>query len=195
MKISTPAEVNPRLAELEAKRNSLQAQRTAKVAEAALMRARIQESPNAGNAAENKVRAILGEPLLPAAAPDMQRLEELLVELSTLNAALGKLDGLIEKEKSIASRVVCEQVKPEVSRLGKKFAKALIDLHGAQNEYHALLERVQDTGAAIGSLPHVFISGLGSARDRSGMYSYAIKDFIEAGYLSKSDMPRALAYD
>lgn len=192
MKIPSLVDMNPRLAELQAKRNMLHTEKTAKVAEAAAIRARIQESPSSGNAAENKVRAILGEPLLPDAAPDMPHLEALLLELNALNAAIGKLDGFIQKEKDTASRLVCNDVKPEVTRLGKKFAKALVDLHSTQHEYHALLEGVQDSGASIGSLPHIFISGLGSSRDRSGTYWYAIKDFIEAGYLSQSDMPKAL---
>ncbi|MEH2485769.1 hypothetical protein [Bradyrhizobium sp. AZCC 2230] len=192
MKIPLLNEVNPHRAELEAKRISLHAQKTAKVAEAAAVRVRLQEAPSAGNAAENKVRAILGETLLPDTAPDMQRLETLLVELNTLNTALGKLDGQIATEKSVASRLVCEQVRPELTRLGKKFAQAFVDLHTAQHEYHSFLEKIQDTGAGIGSLPYVFISGLGSARDCSGTFVYGIKDFIEAGYLAQSDMPKVL---
>jgi hypothetical protein len=84
MKIPKLTEVNPLLAELETKRNTLHTQKTAKVAEAAVIRARIQDSPSQGNTAENRVREILGETLLPDAAPDMSRLEALLVELNTI---------------------------------------------------------------------------------------------------------------
>jgi hypothetical protein len=69
LKIPTPAELHPRLSELETKRNALHVERTGKVAEAATIRARIQTTPSNGNVAENRVRVILGETPLPDAAP------------------------------------------------------------------------------------------------------------------------------
>jgi hypothetical protein len=192
MKIPTPTELHPRLSELESKRNALHAEKTAKVAEAAVIRARIQESPSTGNVAENRVRQILGEPSLPDSAPDMARLEQLLLELNDLNKAIGILDGAIQAEKTRASRMVCEAVRPEVTKLGTAFAKAFLALHTAQHAYHDYLDQIQDTGASVSSLPHVFISGLGSSRDRSGTFMYGTKDFIEAGYLTPSDMPKVL---
>ncbi|UGX97104.1 hypothetical protein G6321_00019005 [Bradyrhizobium barranii subsp. barranii] len=192
MKIPQQVEVNPRFGELNAKRSSLHAEKTAKVAEAAVIRARIQDSPSAGNAAENRVRAILGESLLPDSAPDLLRLEALLTELSTLNAALGKLDGLIEKEKSIASRLICSEVKPEATRLGKKFAKAMLDLHAAHSEYIKFLDAVEDTGASISSLGRVWPSGLGHFADRSGTYHYAFREFHEAGLIDAASIPEVV---
>jgi hypothetical protein len=190
--IPKPAELNPRLSELEGKSNTLHAEKAAMVAEAAIIRTRIQQSPSNGNVAENRVRKILGEPSLPDAAPDMTRLEQLLLKLDDLNRAIGILYGAIQKEKTVASRLVCEAVRPEVTKLGTAFARAFLALHAAQHKYHDYLDQIQDTGASVGSLPHVFISGLGSSRDRSGTFMYGTKDFIEAGYLTPSDMPKVL---
>ena len=181
----------PRLTELVSKRNAEYAKKTTLIAEIASIRARMaKESPSDGNAADNRVRAILGEAILPDTAADMPRLEALLRELNTLSKAIGILDGLIVSEKAVASRLLCESEKPEVTRRGKAFAKAFLDLHAAQLEYHRYLDKIQDTGASIGSLPHVFINGLGDAKDRSGQFWYGMKDFIEAGYLS--ELPKEL---
>ena len=66
--IPKPTELHPRISELENKRNTLNTEKTVKVAEAAAIRTRIQISPSSGNAADNRVRAILGEAPLPDAA-------------------------------------------------------------------------------------------------------------------------------
>jgi len=181
MTIPTPTELHPRLAVLEAKRTTLLGEKSTKVAEATALRIRIQQSPSNGNAAENRVRTILGEAPLPNTAPDMVRLEQILVELNDLNGAIALLDTAIQKERDVASRLVCDAVRPEVTKRGKVFAKALLDLHAAQLAYHGFLDEIQDAGARIYSLPNVFISGIGDTKDRSGTYFYGMKDLVEAG--------------
>lgn len=58
--------LTPRLTELLNKRNALCLEKTNMVAEIAAVRARMaKESPSDGNAADNRVRAILGETILP----------------------------------------------------------------------------------------------------------------------------------
>jgi len=192
MKIPKPAELHPRLTELEIKRNKLHTEKTAKVAEAAIIRARIQDSPSNGNAAENRVRAILGEALLPDTAPDMPRLEQLLRELQDINGAIGILENAIYNEKAIASRLVCEAMKPEVTKRANAFATALIDLHAANSEYDRFLEEIENTGTNISSLGRVSINGLGSVKDPCGQYHYGLREFVDLGYLARSDMPKAI---
>lgn len=175
----------PRLSELKSNRNSELVKKTTLAADIASLRAKLaRESPGDGNAADNRVRAIMGESVLPDTRPDVVRLGELLQEAQLVNRSIAIFDGLITKEKIVASKLLCEAEEPEVTKLGKAYAKALVELHSAQLAYHGHLDRIQDTGASLSSLPHVFIKGLGDARDRSGTYFYAMRDFIEAGYLS-----------
>jgi hypothetical protein len=139
----------------------------------------------------NRVRALTGEPLIVEASGKSE-LDAVLLSLQDRNAARNRLGTIIRNQKAIASRLVCDEVRPEVTRLGKLFANAFLALHAAQHEYHSYLDQVENTGASIASLPNVFISGLGSARDLSGTFMYAMKDFIEAGFLQKADMPKVL---
>jgi hypothetical protein len=192
LKIPKPDEVSPRLSQLRTKQSTLQVEATAKRAEAAIIRARIQNAPSNGNAAENRVRAILGEAPIPDSAPDMPRLQTLLLELQDMNSAIGILDGAIQEEKRNASRLVCDSVKPEVDRLGKKFATAYLDLYNANCEYSNFLDQVENTGASISSLGRVWPASLGSCRDRSGPFHYTMREFVDAGYLSKSEVPEAV---
>jgi hypothetical protein len=192
MKIPTPAELHPRIVELVSKRNILQAQKAAKVSEAAIIRARIQNAPSNGNEDENRVRAILGEAPVPTTAPDMERLDELLKDIHALNSAIGILDNEIHNQRNIGSRLVCEAIQPEVTKRAKAFAKALIDLHAANIEYDSYLDEVENTGTNISSLNRIFLSYLGSARDPCGAYHYSMRDFVDAGYLERSEMPKAI---
>ncbi|QIG92445.1 hypothetical protein [Bradyrhizobium sp. 6(2017)] len=190
--IPKPADLNPRLAELESKRTSLHAEKTAKVAEAAIIRARIQDSPSNGNAADNRVREILGEAPLPDADPDMPRLDKLLMQLNDLNRAIGILDNEIHNQRAIGSRLVCDSVKPEVTRRAKVFAKALLDLYEAHAEYDRYLEEIESTTVNISSLNRVFLSFLNSPRDPCGGYHYCMREFVDAGIITRSDMPQAI---
>ncbi|SDE12223.1 hypothetical protein SAMN05216337_102060 [Bradyrhizobium brasilense] len=192
MTIPKPTELNPRIAELENKRNGLHAEKTAKVAEAAIIRARIQTAPSKGNAADNRVRAILGEAPLPDADPDMPRLDKLLLELSDLNKAIGILDSEIRNQRDIGSRLVCASVKPEVTERAKAFAAALLDLHAAHLEYDRYLDEIENTGTNISSLNRVFLSFLGASRDPCGGYHYSAREFVDAGIIARSDMPEAI---
>jgi hypothetical protein len=191
-KIPTPTELHPRIAELESKRNKLQTDRTAKVAEAAIIRARIQEAPDTGNAADNRVREILGEAPLADSAPDMPRLEQLLIELNDLNRALGILDNEIRNQKNIGSRMVCEAVKADVTKRAQAFAQALIDLHAANIEYDRYLDEIENTGTNISSLNRVFLSYIGGAHDPCGGYHYSLRDFVDAGVITRSEMPKEI---
>jgi hypothetical protein len=191
-KIPTPTELHPRIAELESKRNKLQTEKTAKVAEAATVRARIQESPSTGNGAENRVRAILGESPLPDSAPDMPRLEQLLTELNDLNRAIGILDNEIRNQRDIGSRMVCEAVKPDVTKRAQAFANAFLDLYAAHQEYDRYLDEVENTGTNISSLNRVFPNYLGSSRDPCGGYHYSLRDFVDGGIIARSDIPQVI---
>lgn len=190
--IPTPFQLHPRLNELQAKRNDLFLEKSCKVAEAATVRARLQHAPSLGNVAENRVKAILGEPIIDVAAPDMERLDKLLTELNDLNGAINILDAAIQKERDHASRLICEAVRPEVEKLGKAFADAFVQLHRAHSDYLIFLDAIEATGASISSLGRVWPAALGHPRDHSSGYGYASRELREAGYLSKANVPEAL---
>jgi hypothetical protein len=157
------------------------------------MVARAQEREDAGTsgntAEENRIRELMGQPPLLNVS-NKSELQTVLQKIQDIKVARGRIAGRIQKERAIASRMVCDEVRDDVDKLGTAFADAFVALYAAQNAYHSYLEKIQDTGASIGSLPHIFITGLGSAKDKSGTFVYGMKDFIEAGYLS--ELPKEL---
>ena len=190
MKIPTPAEVDPELQKLEAARNELGMQISSVTTEARNLRSKTSLSP--GTAAANRVREILGEPLVPDRSPDIVLLAELLTKLDALNKAYDILDRRIQDRKRLASKKVCEFVKPEHSRLVKQFANCIIQMHAAHDEYIRFCDRVTDTGASVEPLQPVWPHVLGNPRDSSSGYHYALQDFVDAGHLAKKDVPEAV---
>jgi hypothetical protein len=137
---------------------------------------------------ENRIRILTGQPPL-AKATEKSELEDILIALQDRKNARERLDGIIQKEKAIASRLVCQEVRPEATRLGKIFAKAFVELHKAHKDYHQFLDTVENTGASTSSLGRVWPNGLGHFADCSGTYHYGFKEFSEAGLIDKASIP------
>ena len=159
--------------------------------ECAEIRLRLQSGgePNMGNADEVRLRALLGHDPIALVLPDPQRLNELLIKLNTLNAEISALDAEILKDTREASNKLIEHIKSDIDRLGSKFANAFRDLHAAHLEYERFIDSVEDVGANVGQF-RIKPNGLSHPMDRSSNYYYGLLEFTEAGFFSKSDMPK-----
>jgi len=124
--------------------------------------------------------------------PDSERLTDLLYELDAHNRAVESVDGEIRNEEIKASRVVCEHAAPEHSRLAKKFAAKVIELHAAHQEYLQFVYAIENTGARLTSLGRVGPNYLGSPTDPCGFYHFVLEDFVENRHIKKSDVPESV---
>jgi hypothetical protein len=120
---------------------------------------------------------------------DPEHLTQLLRELEDLNMAANIVEGAIQTETRIAGNKLYEAVKPDVARLGKKFADAFRDLHTAHLEFDRFVDKLEDAGGNVSTL-RIRPNGLSSPADRSSSYMYGLLEFIDAGFSSKSDMPK-----
>jgi hypothetical protein len=114
--------------------------------------------------------------------PQVQR------ELEDLGAALGIVNGEIQTEERIAGNKQYEAVKPEVDRLGKKFADAFLALRTAHLEFDSFVNELEDAGGNVSTL-RIRPNGLSHPRDSSGNYFYGLQEFVDAGFFS-SDMAK-----
>jgi hypothetical protein len=119
---------------------------------------------------------------------DMERLTNLLRELEDLNIAKSIVEGAIQNEMRAASNKLLEAVKPELMRLGKKFAQAFLALRSEHLEYNQFVDSIEDAGGNISTL-RLTPNGLSDPRDASGNYAYGLREFVDAGYISKSVVP------
>jgi hypothetical protein len=191
LKIPRPDELHPPLRAALEKDAELSLSLAPLMARAAELRAKErQNGPASMNAAEeNRIRALTGQPPLLTQTNEKSELEGVLIEIQDRKNARERLDGIIQKEKAVASRLVCQEVRPEVMRLGKKFADAMLNLYSCHSEYDKFLDAVENTGTSIGSLKRVWPTGLGSPADPSGQYHYFLRDCLEAGLLGKASIP------
>lgn len=183
--------LNPRLKEVEDRKNALDAHKTSLVEKCSALRQAIRNGDN-GNAAERRVQQIIAGETPTMAESLLDELNARLVELNDVNSALGTLDALIQKERAVASKAACDLVRPEVEKSAKAFASAYLDLYKAHVAYEETLDSVERQGINISSLNRIWLSSLGSIRDPSGNYHYSFEDLVMNGVLSKSDVPEAV---
>lgn len=188
MKTLDQHQLNPRLKEVEDRKNALDAHRTSLVKQCGALREAIRNGDN-GNAAERRVQQIIAGATPTIAEPLFDELNARLVELNDVNSALGTLDILIQRERAVASKAACDLVRPEVEKSAKAFATAYLDLYKAHVAYEETLDSVERQGVIISSLNRIWLSSLGSVKDPSGAYKYSFDDFVMAGALSKADVP------
>jgi hypothetical protein len=89
---------------------------------------------------------------MSAIQADEERLGQLLRELQDLNVAEKIIAGKIQTEERLAGNKLYEAVKPEVTRLGKRFADAFRDLHSAHLEFDQYVSQLEDAGGNVSAL-------------------------------------------
>jgi hypothetical protein len=104
---------------------------------------------------------------------------------------MGTIDAAILHETHIASNKLLEAVKPEVTRLGSNFAKAFLALHAAHLAFDQYVSSLEDAGGNVSAL-RIRPNGLSHPTDRSSAYFYGVREFIDANFLNKNDMPKVL---
>jgi hypothetical protein len=191
MNLPTLDSLSPRRAQLRAKKAQLHVNISDLKSQCAVIRARMQDSPSPGNEHERRLSEILGEKPVVASLPDPEQLRTLQKELEVLNAAVSTIDAAILAETRTASNLLLDAVKPEVIRLGNNFAKAFLALRAEHLKYVELVDLIDDAGGNVSAL-RITPAGLSDPRDRSGNYSYGLREFAEANFISKSVAPKVI---
>jgi hypothetical protein len=122
---------------------------------------------------------------------DVERLTQLLGELEDLNIAANIVEGKLQTETRLAGNKFVESIRHEIDRLGNNWANAFVGTHAAHLEYDEFIDVLEDAGASVGQF-RIRPNGLSHPKDLSGNYAYAIKEFIDSGYMTQSNMPKAL---
>jgi hypothetical protein len=151
----------------------------------------MQDTPSQGNLHENRVRQILGETPVVESLSDPDQLRALQKELEVLNDAVSTIDAAILAETRTASDKLLDAVRPEVNRLGSKFAQAFLALRSEHREYIEFVDKLDDAGGNVSAL-RITPAGLNDPRESCANYSYALREFAEAGYVSHSVVPKAI---
>lgn len=189
-KIPTPEEVSPRIGELKKQRADLVAKATPLKSESAILRSRYSQDP--GTALQERVAEVLGRTPPASRPPSIDRLTELLADLDAHNKAIDIIDIEIRNEEIKASRLVCEAVAPDHSRLARQFAEKVIELHAAHADYLRFINAVENTGARLTGLGRVSPYHLGSPKDPCGFYKYVLEEFKDNGHIRKNDIPECV---
>jgi hypothetical protein len=137
----------------------------------------------------DRVRALAGETLPPPLPSLKEQLNSKLVELDHRQRAIELRQHKVRQGLAVASRMVCNAVKPEVERLGRLYAEAYVNLHAAMKSYFEMFDAIEATGANTSSLPKVYPNALGHFADCSGGFHYAFKEFLDANLIDRASIP------
>jgi hypothetical protein len=191
MKIQNLDSYRERLPQLRTKRAELHVENTQDKAQCAIIRQRMAEAPDPGNANERRVAEILGNQPVAVELPDAEQLLALQKKIEARNAAISILDAEIQKEERLASKAMLEAVRPDVNRLGSQFAKDYLASRDSHLAYVKLVDAIEEAGGNVSTL-RITPAGLSDPRDRSGNYQYALREFAEAGSLNPSLAPKVI---
>jgi hypothetical protein len=193
LKIPTQDEVCPRIGALRAKRAEKYVAIPPLIKKCEEIRARLRSGglPNPGTEKTNRVRAILGEELLPTKPSDEEDLRLTVADIEVEKSVVFILDAEIIREEQAASNKVTEAVRTEINRLGSEYASAYRDLHTAALKYVKLISDVEDAGGNVSAL-RLTPGGLGNPRDPNSEYRRGLDEFISANFFKKSDLPKEL---
>jgi chromosome segregation ATPase len=191
LKLPSLDSFSTRLPQLRQKQAEFHVEITNIKSQCAIIRARMQKSPNPGNEHEIRLRELLGETPVAVSLADPEQLRALQKELEALTASVSILDREILAETSYANKKLIESVKSEIGRLGSAFANAFAELHARHLEYDQLIDDLEDVVASVGMF-RIRPNDLSHPKDRSGAYAYGLQEFIDNKFFSVSNLPKVL---
>lgn len=147
--------------------------------------------PDPGNRDENQRREVLGLGRLPDVLSDPEEIEKNRIELTIRRNKMPILCDAVQKQKDIASKLLCEEVAPDHTAHVKDVNKNLSGLHGSLTRYFDFLNNVENTGASTTALSPIFPTGL-HPRDTSGIFHWTFKEMRENGHISMREIPEAV---
>ena len=173
--------------------NSIHARSFALKASAALVNERLQaNNPEMGNQDLNKAREAAGLTPLPEVLPDHEQIKQDRAEITKLANAMHIGRAKVEREKSVASKILCEAVDDDHTALVKDMASKLSAFHASHAAYVKFLDAVEATGSSNTLLRPVWPSAIGSPFDTSGAYHWTFREMRENGHIAMRDVPEAV---
>ena len=175
------AKAADRLAELQSKRETLQA-------ELAELDKRMgdAEHPDAEAlvAADDIDTALAGPDSagLQAQAADLRR------RIETVKAAIGKARQTVEAEARQARKAVGVKVAKRYQEIARRQALALVELGLAHEEYHAFQDELPGSVSECGLSQFPLNPMIGNST-QTGMFARLVSDAVEAGFIKASEVP------
>jgi chromosome segregation ATPase len=144
------------------------------------------------NALQKRIKELLGEQTGTATSNNSDELGNALTELNAYDSAMDALRARLANERRALGNLISDSLRSEHSKRAKEFASAICRLHAVHLEYKRFLNEAEDAGANLTNLRIVQPTQLGSPFDRSGEYHYLLADIVDAGHITKADIPEAV---
>lgn len=186
---STYAELQEKYAAMQAKeREAATAERAAQEE----MR-RLLSSPNGSSDIPRAVAELLEESETDGARAASERLRQAQKARQHASQACEVVKKRLNRQAVVASRTICERIRPEYEKRTREVGMALIALGEAIARHEELKHKLNAAGVRWAELRPAGLPRVGSKADPNSWIRCAVEDFIQAGALKTSDLPKGWA--
>ncbi|MCC8972158.1 hypothetical protein [Bradyrhizobium brasilense] len=188
--VPTLAEASPKYAEIIERRQNLLTELSSTDAEAARVEVQVRSGPRELRRA--KVAELVGDQVSAVAVPTPERLMELRQHVRALKDAVSVLDQRIGEERTRASIIICDQIRPEHHRRAREMCLRLLKLHEAMLSYAELTEALNAEDVSWSHMGPAQLLALGGPRDSQSRMAIWLREMVQAGHLDATEIPQAL---
>lgn len=132
-------------------------------------------------------RLMAGETVAPLADP--RELEALEVKRLALQRAIELQKSILQSEKSRASRIICEALRPEHREISRDLINAVIALGHSVHREIRFREELARTGADAIGLPAMPFDQVGDPVDPGSPIRIFLRSAVELGVITRAEIP------
>lgn len=182
--MKTLYDLNPLLEEIDSQLADANKRRTQKIADARTAKEVLQGHESDTTAVD---AVIAGKPL-PVTVSREETYHAALREIVVIDKAIDNLHSKRMHEKAVASRKLCELVRPEYEKIVSNLAKTLLELNERAGDYYKFMDAVESKGSAC-SLPQFYTNAFSHPKDHSSPLGYTLRTMRDAGLIKANDVP------
>ena len=142
--------------------------------------------------AAGRIAELLGEAAPAIKLERRAALTKLATEVRELRAAADLLDAQIQVERGKASAKIREMLRPEYRLRIRAVCDALRQVHAANLSLKEMQTSLQDSGIEWTNLGVISPKTIGSPTDTYSPLALYFRDALEAGYITRNDIPAEL---
>lgn len=195
--ISVPklGEIDPTYAEIEAKRIKAMTERSSVQKDIDKIHAKMRDDKRSPQRVEQDARIAryTGDDSHDIIDDGRANLPALMQKVSDLDRVVQIFEAKLMAERGVASKLICERVKPEYARRVASVCSKMIELNSALAAYQEVVFALQANDVAFsGALRPMLPHWVGHPNDRNGRIASHLREAAEYGLYDKAAIPAEL---
>jgi hypothetical protein len=192
--IPSLSEIDPTYTELEKKKNDLIADQSKDQKQVDDIFSELLENGRspAQRERDNRIARLIDDATVEIPPDGRAQIPALNQRIEDRRLAIEVLNGKLDSERLVASKMICQRIGPEHSRRVVAMCRALIDLRDAMANYEQLVSELQSQDVAWTTLHPMQILFAGRPNDPQDRIGQYLREAEKFGFIEKSSIPPEL---